>query len=400
MKRFLLILLVSAVVAVPAVMGQTGEPTIQALNERIAKAEAEIKRNEALLGKIKGERAVTLNELKLIGSRISNRLSIVTSLGQQISLCERSIQEKNTEINDLERRIAELKQEYADMIYAAYKNYLLNNSMAFIFASRDFQEMTLRVNYMKRYNRMREAKAAQLDSLSDVLRSEVTVLDARKAELEATRKSRDAELATLRSDEQTYKKNSTRLAANERKIADKIRKQEKEKQSAQKQLQKLVAEEARRRAGTKKTAAEEKAIAVLSNNFEQNEGKFPYPVSGGVVIDRFGKHPHPTQKGLTIDNKGVNIAAERGASVRCIFEGTVSRVVFIKGLNNCVMVNHGNYYTVYSNLAEVNVKANDKVGRNEVIGRLPSTDNNDDWYIHFELWKGTTFLNPERWLSR
>lgn len=93
-------------------------------------------------------------------------------------------------------------------------------------------------------------------------------------------------------------------------------------------------------------------------------------------------------------------AGEKGAPVRCIFEGTVSRVVFIKGLNNCVMVNHGNYYTVYSNLESVSVKANDAVGRNQVIGNLPSTANNDDWYLHFELWKGTTFLNPEKWLSR
>ena len=166
------------------------------------------------------------------------------------------------------------------------------------------------------------------------------------------------------------------------------------------QLQRLVAEEARRNAGTKRTAAEERVRVELSNNFEQNEGKFPYPVSDGVIIDRFGKHPHPTQRGLTIDNKGVNIAGEKGAPVRCIFEGTVSRVVFIKGLNNCVMVNHGNYYTVYSNLESVSVKANDAVGRNQVIGNLPSTANNDDWYLHFELWKGTTFLNPEKWLSR
>lgn len=220
------------------------------------------------------------------------------------------------------------------------------------------------------------------------------------AQLETSRSNRDKELQTLRADEQTYKKNSSRLAADERKVADRIRQKEREKQNAQKQLQRLVAEEARRNAGTKRTAAEERVRVELSNNFEQNEGKFPYPVSDGVIIDRFGKHPHPTQRGLTIDNKGVNIAGEKGAPVRCIFEGTVSRVVFIKGLNNCVMVNHGNYYTVYSNLESVSVKANDAVGRNQVIGNLPSTANNDDWYLHFELWKGTTFLNPEKWLSR
>ena len=348
MKRTLLIL-ISLLCLVPAGLRAQGvQSSIQALNEQIARAEEEIRRNEALLSKIKGERAVTQNELKLIVSRISNRQSIVSSLNQQIAICERDIAAKNKEITETNRRIEVLKKEYADMIYAAYKNYLLNNSMAFLFASRDFGEMTLRINYMKRYNRMREAKASELDSLSAVLQDEVKRLDAQLAQLETSRSNRDKELQTLRADEQTYKKNSSRLAA----------------------------------------------------DFEQNEGKFPYPVSDGVIIDRFGKHPHPTQRGLTIDNKGVNIAGEKGAPVRCIFEGTVSRVVFIKGLNNCVMVNHGNYYTVYSNLESVSVKANDAVGRNQVIGNLPSTANNDDWYLHFELWKGTTFLNPEKWLSR
>ena len=158
MKRTLLIL-ISLLCLVPAGLRAQGvQSSIQALNEQIARAEEEIRRNEALLSKIKGERAVTQNELKLIVSRISNRQSIVSSLNQQIAICERDIAAKNKEITETNRRIEVLKKEYADMIYAAYKNYLLNNSMAFLFASRDFGEMTLRINYMKRYNRMRERK--------------------------------------------------------------------------------------------------------------------------------------------------------------------------------------------------------------------------------------------------
>ena len=187
MKRTLLIL-ISLLCLVPAGLRAQGvQSSIQALNEQIARAEEEIRRNEALLSKIKGERAVTQNELKLIVSRISNRQSIVSSLNQQIAICERDIAAKNKEITETNRRIEVLKKEYADMIYAAYKNYLLNNSMAFLFASRDFGEMTLRINYMKRYNRMREAKASELDSLSAVLQDEVKRLDAQLAQLETSR---------------------------------------------------------------------------------------------------------------------------------------------------------------------------------------------------------------------
>lgn len=399
MKR-LLLLLFACIFAVQQAGAVVAPPTIKSLNEQIARMEAEIKRNEALLGKIKGEKKTTQNELKLIRSRIANRRSIVESLNEQISICERDIAARNKEITLIGRQIDTLKQEYADMIYAAYKNHILNNSMAFIFASRDFQEMTLRVNYMKRYNKLRESKAAELDSLSGALHAEIREIDLQRAQLEESRNNRDRELATLQADEQNYKKASNRLAADERRIAGQIKQKEREKQNAQRQLQKLVEEEARRQSSKKRTVAEEKVFTELSNNFEQNAGLFPYPVSGGVIVDHFGKHPHPTQRGLTVDNKGVNIAGEKGAAVRCIFEGTVSRVVFIKGLNNCVMVNHGNYYTVYSNLAGVQVKTGDKVSRNQVIGNLPATTNNDDWYLHFELWKGTTFLNPEKWLAK
>lgn len=375
-------------------------PTVQQLNEQIARAEAEIKRNEALLGKIRGEKKVTQNELKLIASRIANRQSIVSSLSQQIKLCEDSIAVRRGHIDRIAEETATLKQEYADMIYAAYKNHILNNSLAFIFAARDFREMTLRVNYMKRYNRLREEKAEQLDSLSQALQGEIAALDVQLSRLEESKRSRDSEIESLRADEATYRQNSTRLAADERRISGRIKQQEREKQNAQRQLQKLIEEEARRNAGRTLTEAESKAAVQLSNDFEQNKGRYPYPVSGGVIVDHFGRHPHPTQRGLTIDNKGVNIAGEQGAQVRCIFEGTVSRVVFIKGLNNCVMVNHGSYYTVYSNLADVSVKSGDRLSRNQVIGKLPVTGNNDEWFLHFELWKGTTYLNPELWLAR
>ena len=403
MKRILLMISLLVLLSVSGhftYISAQKQPTIQSLNDQIARMEEEIRRNETLLGKIKKDQKLTQNELKLVRSRINNRKELVATLRSQITLREKDIASKNGEIAGLEKTIAKLKKEYAEMVYAAYKNHILNNSMAFIFASQDFNDATRRIDYMRRYNNMRETKAAQLDSLTKGLQNEITLLAEQKAELEVTRQDRDKELKALQTDETAYKKSSTKLASDEKKISTQIKQKENEKKKAQQQLQKLIEEEARKAAAKKHTAAEQRQIAELSNNFEQNEGKFPYPVNGGVIVDRFGKHPHPTQKGLTIDNKGVNIAAEGGAAVRAIFEGTVSRVVFIKGLNNCVMINHGNYFTVYSNLADVTVKANDAVSRNQVLGHLPSTGDNNDYYLHFELWRGTTYLNPERWFAR
>lgn len=126
--------------------------------------------------------------------------------------------------------------------------------------------------------------------------------------------------------------------------------------------------------------------------------QLPMPVTG-VIIDHFGVHQHPTQKNLTVNNKGINIAAERGGSVFSVFDGVVSRVVFISGLNNCVMIRHGEYFTVYSNLTNVNVKTGDVVSLNQKIGSLSNSNDNEDNTLHFELWRGTTNLDPEPWLD-
>ena len=119
-----------------------------------------------------------------------------------------------------------------------------------------------------------------------------------------------------------------------------------------------------------------------------------------MIVDRYGVHPHATQKGLMVNNKGVNIASGSGAEVRAVFEGDITQIVFVQGLNNTVIIRHGNYLTTYSNLASVNVKTGDKVTLNQVIGRLSNSDNSDDCVLHFEIWKETENLNPEQWLRR
>ena len=197
-----------------------------------------------------------------------------------------------------------------------------------------------------------------------------------------------------------YRGAVNQLKARESKISRELRTKKAQIERAQQQIQRIIAEEARKSKATPKSAAQKQADYELSGRFDQNMGRLPYPIRGGVVIDRYGVHAHPTQKGLTINNKGVNIAGERGAAVHCVFEGTVSRIFFFQGLNNNVMIRHGNFITVYSNLASVHVKTGDKVTTGQVIGRIPDSDNDDDCMLHFEIWKETQNLNPESWLRR
>lgn len=396
--RWLFIGLVVLGLALPA----SAQSTIEELNAEIRRAEQEIAEGEELLSKINQDQSVNSQQIKLLQSRINNRNSIIRSLESQISLTNRDISSRESNIAQLEADLAQIKKEYGEMVYTSYKNHKLNNALLFLFSSRDFNDMTRRLDYMRRYNAMRERKAAEIDTLRTQLNAEVEQLTTQRETLNTTRQSRDREVASLQSDQKQYSEANNRLGKQASDVTRRIQQQQQIKQRAEAELQRIIAEEARKNQQAQGTLNEEerRKLTELSGRFDQNKGKLPYPVTGGVIVDHFGVHPHPTQPRLTVNNKGINIAAKRGASVYCVFEGVVTRVLFINGLNNCVMVRHGEYYTVYSNLASVSVKNGDVVALDQKIGSLSNGDNSDEYTLHFELWKGTDYLNPEQWLAK
>lgn len=394
--RYLLVALFMAAAATAAAQ----QPTVESLQEQIRRAEEEIRINTQLLEKNKKDQQVSQSQLKMIQERIRSRRKIVSSLEQQIGLLNKDISSKNKTVTSLQKQLDQLRAEYAEMVRAAYKNYKLNNFLLFLFASDDFNDATRRIDFMRRYNRMRAAKAAQIRGLSDSLSVQITQLDAQRAELDGTKKTHGQEITSLGSDEKQYASSVTKLKVQQDKISKDLKAKRDQIEKAQKQIQEIVAAEARKNQAEKRTEAEDKYITELSGRFDENKGKLPYPIRGGVIIDRWGTHQHPTQKGLIINNKGINIAGERGAQVLCVFEGTVSRVFSLPGYNNCVMVRHGNYITLYANMASVSVKAGEKVSLGQRVGRIADSTDPDDNFLHFEVWEQTNNLNPELWLKR
>ena len=374
--------------------------SLDALRDEIRRAEEEIRATNELLAKTKKDKQVTQNQLKLIQNRIRNRKQIIANLEKQTQVINSDIGTKNDTVHAMQNELTQLRKEYADMVYAAYKNYKLNNFLVFLFASKDFNDATRRISYMRRYNRMRQQKAEQIKSVADSLHVQIGELENRKAELTKVRDTRTQEVSSLGKDEKQYQSSLSEINTKSGKLSSEIRKKQSQINKLQQRIQAIIAEEARKNRATPKAAAQEEYIANLSGRFDQNKGLLPYPVRGGVIVDRYGVHPHATQKGLMVNNKGVNIASGSGAEVRAVFEGDITQIVFVQGLNNTVIIRHGNYLTTYSNLASVNVKTGDKVTLNQVIGRLSNSDDSDDCVLHFEIWKETENLNPEQWLRR
>ena len=374
--------------------------SLDALRDEIRRAEEEIRATNELLAKTKKDKQVTQNQLKLIQNRIRNRKQIIANLEKQTQVINGDIGTKNDTVHAMQNELTQVRKEYADMVYAAYKNYKLNNFLVFLFASKDFNDATRRISYMRRYNRMRQQKAEQIKSVADSLHVQIGELENRKAELTKVRDTRTQEVSSLGKDEKQYQSSLSEINTKSGKLSSEIRKKQSQINKLQQRIQAIIAEEARKNRATPKSAAQEEYIANLSGRFDQNKGLLPYPVRGGVIVDRYGVHPHATQKGLMVNNKGVNIASGSGAEVRAVFEGDITQIVFVQGLNNTVIIRHGNYLTTYSNLASVNVKTGDKVTLNQVIGRLSNSDDSDDCVLHFEIWKETENLNPEQWLRR
>ena len=374
--------------------------SLDALRDEIRRAEEEIRATNELLAKTKKDKQVTQNQLKLIQNRIRNRKQIIANLEKQTQVINGDIGTKNDTVHAMQNELTQLRKEYADMVYAAYKNYKLNNFLVFLFASKDFNDATRRISYMRRYNRMRQQKAEQIKSVADSLHVQIGELENRKAELTKVRDTRTQEVSSLGKDEKQYQSSLSEINTKSGKLSSEIRKKQSQINKLQQRIQAIIAEEARKNRATPKSAAQEEYIENLSGRVDQNKGLLPYPVRGGVIVDRYGVHPHATQKGLMVNNKGVNIASGSGAEVRAVFEGDITQIVFVQGLNNTVIIRHGNYLTTYSNLASVNVKTGDKVTLNQVIGRLSNSDDSDDCVLHFEIWKETENLNPEQWLRR
>jgi septal ring factor EnvC (AmiA/AmiB activator) len=246
-----------------------------------------------------------------------------------------------------------------------------------------------------------------------------------KRDLLGAEEKQEKELSKEKTEQQTTLNN---LSKKEKKLKKDLDKKIKEKKSLDREIQKIIEREialererARAKAKAEAEAARKKAIAegkpvpaatpesefkitpetkALSGKFEANKGKLPWPVSRGVITESFGTHPHPVLKGIVTNNNGIDIATTPGAPVKAIFDGVVTGVISIPGSNRALILKHGEYLTVYSNLSSVSVNKGDKVNAGDAIGIADVGDDSDKGEAHLEIWKGKTRLNPQEWIAR
>lgn len=366
--------------------------------ERKAQLEREIAIIDRQLADNASRSSSMLADLNLIRRQIANRRELVASSERQIRKYNDDIYLKQLEINRLERRVKSLSDHYARLILSAYKNRDARVWYMYMLASDNLAQAYRRFGYFRNLSSSMNEEARQIRDAQQELEAEKVKLAALKKEAEDVKAGRVRELDRLREDEAKSAGIVRQLNRNKATYQAQLKAKRREVEALNREIERAIAATvggtSRPAAGKSKTVVDTK----LAAEFAKNKGRLPWPVDGAVV-GHFGTHYHPVYTNLKLPpNNGFDIAVAKGSEIKAVFDGAVEQVMVIPVYNQCVMVNHGNYFTVYCKLKTVDVKAGDKIRTGQVIGTIDTI--NGQTQLHFELWKEKSPQNPESWLKR
>jgi len=422
---------------------------IKELENKRKLAMKEIENTTVLLSEAKKSTANLLNRIKLITEQINSRQQLISLLNEEIAAIteQQSLTEK--EIKVLEADLKEEQKAYSKAVEGMVLRKQKASKLLFVLSGKSFGESMRRMKYLKDYSNWRSEKILEIKEKHKILEEKKAALQKSKSEKEQLLHSRQQEHINLQNEEQQQKIEVSEANKKQAELQSILQKNRKQAENLNAQIERLIAEEvarqereakrqaeekarrekARREAEQKKKESKEKsskkesnkaeskteskpdegfaeAPAItrentqLSSNFASNKGKFPMPVSGRYrIVGRFGTHKH-NQWNVTTNSSGIDIQAQSGAQARAVFNGEVSRVVAFPGYNNCIIIRHGNYYTFYGNIQNVSVRPGQKVTTGQSLGSVYTDSDTGMSQLHFQLWHGTSKLNPEPWLQK
>lgn len=372
--------------------------TKEELEKKKAELSNEIKYNNKLLKETKKNKQLSLSQLLILNKKIANRQQLISAIHSEIRLLNNQIEENHSLIEAMENDIQKLKEEYAKMIYFAYKNRNNYNRLMFLFSSEDFNQAYKRLKYYQQYTRYRQTQAALIKKTQLLLNNKVVDLETKKAEKQHLLGYEHTEKKALSSEKQEQQNVFRGLQKKEKQLQSEINKKRQEASRLKKAIERIIEEEMK--AKGKNYFALTPEARALSNSFAGNKGKLPWPVLKGTITGYFGEHSHPVLKKVKIKNNGIDISTTVGAIARSVFEGEVTSVIIIQGAGKAVMIRHGEYITIYAQLKEAFVKSGDKVKTKQEIGSVITDESSGKTELHFELWKRREILNPSQWIYR
>ncbi|MBA4301417.1 MAG: peptidase M23 [Cyclobacterium sp.] len=384
--------------------------TREELEREKAEVQARLREFDIILKQTTATKQTSLGELNAITSQFQSQTRLVNTLDREVRLINQEISETEKKIKGLEVQLQDLKSEYSRMIYNSSKLNRGLSIVAFVFSSGNFNQLYMRLKYLKQYSDSRKQQAEQIEKLSNELVSQRVLLDQKKidkvtvlseeqkekGELERLRKSQQGVVNTLTKKEKDIQRQITATKKQQEQLNRMI------KQVIEDEIRRAEAESQRANSTTTKTAGTSMPMtpeaAALSSSFAGNRGKLPWPVETGFVSQGYGTYPHPTLKGIVQDSDGLEIRTQPNANVRTVFDGTVSKISTIPGYGLTVIIKHGEYFTMYSRLKDISVKVGQTVKAKETIGKVAINPNGES-EVHFQTWKGLQIMDPATWIT-
>ena len=407
--------------------------------------EKKISQTKALLNKVKNKAQNSISELKLLDSQIKNREELVRIYDGQVRIAEIKVIEKENEIKNLLTRLSNLQKQYKKMIFYAYKNRNKVGKLMFLLSSNSYNEAQKRNLYLKKVAGLQRKQVGLIRLHYGLINNEITTIKEEKTTKEIALDEKQSEREKIELDKELKEKNYKKFKDEENKLFALLKEDEKKKEELKSRISAAIRQEiaAAQEIERKKEAAKKKEDAkrkeaeknknvpkkvvdpvdkkvepvkvnkyetqttveksIIGKNFEANKGRLPSPVSNGSITEKYGKNAHPTLAGVYTNNNGIDITCSGNSKARSIFEGVVSAVINVNGAGKVVIIKHGDYRSVYSNLQEIVVKVGDKVNIKQNIGTI-MLDGGLYSVLHFEIHfiagSSTHSLNPSLWISR
>ena len=396
----------------------------QKLQEDKKKIETDIAFTNKLLSETKKDKLISLNQLIILNNKINQRQELIGTINTEISGIDGEIMSNSRETIYLSEKLKQLKEDYAKLVVFAYKNRNAFSRLMFLFASSDLNQAYLRLKYLQQYTSYRRKQADMIVKTALLLNCKISQLKNIKSGKTVLLKNNEDEKILLAEEKEEKNNSVKKLQQKEKDLAKTIQQKEKEAHKLQQSIEGIISDEIKKATNKSKTVVKNPSTASnptttktvnvsetskelglsdadikLSNSFASNKGKLPWPTEKGVVISTFGEHPHPILTNIKVKNNGVDISVSKGSKARSVFDGKVTGVISIPGANKAVIIRHGEYLTVYSNLLDVYVKTGDNVKTKQSIGLIFTDPEDSKTEFNFQVWYGKVLTDPLNWLS-
>lgn len=404
------------------------------LQSKKNKLNDDIKQLNSQISKTKDKKKSQINNIVIINTKIKVREELISTINSELAQINANIKKNVAEVNSLKASLDKLKSEYAKMIYFAQRNQDSYTKIMFLFSSGNFNQAYMRMKYFQQYSAFRKKQANEIVATQLVLTEKLNELEAQRHEKNVLLGNEQDEKLQLDGEKQQQEIVLSELQQQEKELKEELEKKKRDAENLQIAIKRLIEAEIKRKleesakiaaakaakaakaeiakknkankgkTESKTKTPEAKATApelteeaeAVGADFSSSRGKLPWPVVKGVICQPYGEYEHPAIKGFMMNNNGVEICVNKGTQARSVFEGEVTSIAISPTGGKLIIIRHGEYLSVYSNIGEVFVKQGDKVSIKQTIGTILDEDGKTS--MNLQIWKGQKTMDPSGWL--